>query len=40
MLNNNFLIGTFTSEIYNLYKHLPYVRLFESKVFTYLRIIT
>ena len=40
MLNNNFLVGTFISEVYSPYKYTPWMYLFESKVSTYIKIIT
>ena len=40
MLDYNLLVGTSTSEVYGLYEHLPWIRLFKLKVFTYLKIIT
>ena len=40
MLNDNLLVTIFTSEVYSLYEHLPWIRLFKSKVFVYIRVIT
>ena len=40
VLDDNLLVGTFASEVYGPCKHLPWIRLFESKVFIYTRVIT
>ena len=40
MFDNNFLIDIFASEMYGPCKHLPWMRLFESKVFICTRVIT
>ena len=40
MLNNNLFVSTFTLEMYGPHEYLPWIYLFELKVFTYTKAIT